>query len=313
MLRNYKEKFKILLIEDNPGDARLIQEMLNDTNTAQFELSHVERLHEGMEWLGNNVFDVLLLALGLPDSQGFKTFVEVLSQAPPMPIVILTGLDDEMLAIKAVQMGAQDYLVKGQVDGSLLSHAIRYGIGRDQLLVKLRNLSLIDELTGLYNRRAFFKFAKQYFKLASREERGIWLLFGDFDELKRINDAMGHNEGDQALIDTANVIKKTFRESNIIARIGGDEFAVLAIGAHKDSLNALTTRLQKNLEVHNTKNNDHYELSLSIGAAYYDPECPCSIEELIVQADKSMYRQKRVKQVFHVHGMTNRTKTDEYR
>jgi len=292
---NAKEKFRILLIEDNAADARMIQEMLKDTTTLPSDLIHVERLQEGMEWLGENGVDVLLLNLRLPDSRGFSTFAKVRTQAPQVPIIVLTELDDETLASKVIQMGAQDYLVKGKADGNLLSHAIRYGIERHKLFLELSDQAFIDELTGLYNRRAFLILVKQHFKLAKREGKGMWLLFADLDGLKGINDAMGHNKGDQALIATANLFKKIFRESSIIARVGGDEFVILAIGSHKDSLTALTTRFWKNLEDYNRKNKSQFELSLSLGTAYYDPEYPCSVEELIAEADKSMYRQKQVR------------------
>ena len=286
---------KILLIEDNPADVRLMQEILAEVNESSFDLECVDRLSTGLERLARGGIDVILLDLGLPDSYGLETFDKVHAQEPQIPIVIVTVLDDETFAISAVNKGAQDYLAKGDVDGKLLSRVIRYAIERHRLLGELSDLSLVDELTGLYNQRAFFTLAKEHLKLVSRTKRGIWLLFADFNGLKQINDTLGHNEGNQALIDTASVLKKAFRESDVVARIGGDEFVVLAIGAHKDSLEVLTTGLQKNLEMHNTAENRQYKLSLSVGASYYDPECPCSIDELIARADKSMYQQKRNK------------------
>ena len=286
---------KILLIEDNPADVRLMQEILAEVNESSFDLECVDRLSTGLERLARGGVDVILLDLGLPDSYGLETFDKVHAQEPQIPIVIVTVLDDETFAISAVNKGAQDYLAKGDVNGKLLSRVIRYAIERHRLLGELSDLSLVDELTNLYNQRAFFTLAKEHLKLVSRTKRGIWLLFADFNGLKQINDTLGHNEGNQALIDTASVLKKAFRESDVVARIGGDEFVVLAIGAHKDSLEVLTTGLQKNLEIHNTTENRRYKLSLSVGASYYDPECPCSIDELIARADKSMYQQKRNK------------------
>ncbi|MCU0532784.1 MAG: PAS domain S-box protein [Hydrococcus sp. Prado102] len=123
---------KILLVEDNPGDVLLLKEFLRDANSTQFELTPVECLKEALQFLEEQSFDIVLLDLSLPDSQGLETFVEIDRIAPLIPIVVLTGLDDETVAIRAMQEGAQDYLVKGQVDGNLLGRAIRYAIERKQ-------------------------------------------------------------------------------------------------------------------------------------------------------------------------------------
>ena len=119
------------------------------------------------------------------------------------------------------------------------------------------------------------------------------LLFADFDGLKQINDALGHPEGDRALIETADVLRETFRESDIIARIAGDEFVVLAIETNGVPAEILITRLQQSLEVRNARKDRRYKLSLSVGLARYDPERPCSIDELLIQADRAMYEKKR--------------------
>ena len=121
---------KVLLVEDNPGDARLIQEMLTEIRGATFNFERADRLSTGLEHLVEGRIDVVLLDLGLPDSQGLDTFDKAYAQAPEVPIVVLTALDDEALAIRAVREGAQDYLVKGQVDSNLLARAIRYAIER---------------------------------------------------------------------------------------------------------------------------------------------------------------------------------------
>jgi GAF domain-containing protein len=121
---------RILLIEDNPGDARLLQEMLVEARGLSFELEQRESLSTGLEWLAEGNPDVVLLDLSLPDSQGFNTVTQVLAQAPQAPIVVLSGLDDEDLAVSAVRVGAQDYLVKGQVSSDLLARAIHYAIER---------------------------------------------------------------------------------------------------------------------------------------------------------------------------------------
>jgi diguanylate cyclase (GGDEF)-like protein/PAS domain S-box-containing protein len=154
--------------------------------------------------------------------------------------------------------------------------------------------SMVDDLTGLYNRRGFFSLAEHQFKLTKRSHKSMVLIFGDLDELKHINDTLGHAAGDQALIDTANLLGKTFRESDILARIGGDEFVVLI--TDPSDAKAILRRLHLNLGQHNARAGRPYRLELSIGIAHYNPLFPSSIEELVRQADTSMYKDKRRKQ-----------------
>jgi len=164
-----------------------------------------------------------------------------------------------------------------------------------RLREELRTMALLDDLTGLNNRRGFSTLGQQQVKLADRAQRGMFLLFSDLDNLKLINDTFGHHEGDQALIETADIHRETFRQSDIIARVGGDEFAVLAIESHKGSGEILAARLQERLRTHNAQSNRRYKLSISVGLDYYDPLSPRSIDELLDRADRSMYEQKQKK------------------
>jgi diguanylate cyclase (GGDEF)-like protein/PAS domain S-box-containing protein len=167
---------------------------------------------------------------------------------------------------------------------------------RKQAEEALRVQSLIDDLTGLYNRRGLSALAQQELKKANRMGRGMLLLFADLDDLKHINDTFGHREGDLALIETADILKETFRKPDIIARIGGDEFVVLATETSSVSADILTNRLKEQVNAHNLKENRPYKLSLSTGIVSYNPEQPCSIDDLLARADKMMYTEKRGKQ-----------------
>jgi diguanylate cyclase (GGDEF)-like protein len=154
-------------------------------------------------------------------------------------------------------------------------------------------LAFLDELTGLYNRRGFLTLAEQQLKTADRAKREMLLLFADFDDLKHINDTLGHTQGDLALIEVADVLRDKFRESDIIARIGGDEFVVLATETGGSSADAITARLQENLKAINAREGRSYKLSLSMGIAHYDFEQPCSIDALLARADRAMYERKQ--------------------
>ena len=129
---------QILLVEDNPDDAEILREILLESATGRFQLTHVERLEEARHHLAEGRFDIVLLDLSLPDSQGFETFRSLQGEYTEMPIIVLTGTDDEALALAAVQAGAQDYLVKGEGDSHLLVRAMRYAIERKRSAEKIK-------------------------------------------------------------------------------------------------------------------------------------------------------------------------------
>jgi diguanylate cyclase (GGDEF)-like protein/PAS domain S-box-containing protein len=166
---------------------------------------------------------------------------------------------------------------------------------RKQMEEQLQTMSLTDELTGLYNRRGFFTLAGQQMKVAERTKKNMLLFFADLDKMKHINDTLGHQEGDKALIDIATVLKEAFRESDIIGRMGGDEFAILAIDTADETEEVLIKRLHAILDAY-SKPDGKYQLSLSVGIAHYDPETPSTLDELMAQADTLMYDEKRKKQ-----------------
>ena len=165
---------------------------------------------------------------------------------------------------------------------------------RKKMEEELRKLSLTDELTGLYNRRGFMTLAAQQMKIANRLKRELLLISTDLDDLKVINDTMGHKEGDQALIDAANILQETFRSSDIIARIGGDEFVALQIkNLDEPNMSASTDRLREALAIHNFQSEKPYKLSISLGSVLHNPEQTKTLEQLLAEADAKMYEQKR--------------------
>lgn len=166
---------------------------------------------------------------------------------------------------------------------------------RKRMEEEILALTITDQLTGLHNRRGFLSLAEQQLKLSNRNKNRMLLFFADLDLLKWINDTMGHEEGDKALIEAAKVFKDTFRSSDIIARLGGDEYAALIVDITGTNSEILTARLQSLIEMRNNQENRKYRLSISVGCHCYDPENPCTIDDLIVHADKLMYEQKQKK------------------
>ncbi len=186
--------------------------------------------------------------------------------------------------------------VKGD-DGLISSVSVisKQITGLKKMEAELRKLSITDELTGLYNRRGFITFGEQQLKLANRLKRELLLITADLDDLKIINDTMGHQEGDQALVVVATILMDTFRSSDIIARIGGDEFVALQMKNPENSLTISSDRLQETLANRNLRSKKPYKISLSLGSVVYNPEQPTSLEQLLAEADAKMYEQKKLK------------------
>ena len=165
---------------------------------------------------------------------------------------------------------------------------------RRKMEEKLEVYAFTDQLTGLYNRRGFVNLADRQLKLAKRSHHKMLLFYADLDRLKWINDHFGHEEGDKALSDTARILVQTFRESDIISRIGGDEYAVLTVNADESVSATILSRFHKFIDYINSRKSQKYKLSISIGYALFDPAHPCSIDELMSRADFSMYEDKKI-------------------
>ena len=235
----------------------------------------------------------------------YEIFPDTHCNTPDCPLAKISGGTDRLIQYESEQKredGTSLYLLVTATayrgaDGELLGIVEDFKdiSERKRMEEELRSLSLRDELTGLYNRRGFMTLADRELKMADRLKRGIFMLYADLDGLKTINDTLGHKVGDMAIREAATVLKETFRGSDIIGRIGGDEFVILPIGIAGDNLEVITSRLQKIIDKKNGKISRSYKLSLSIGVAYYDPENPVTMDELLIKADAMMYEHKRNK------------------
>jgi len=286
---------KVLLVEAESEGPSSVEEMISHVSDGEVHLERAGQLTRALERLSQGGIDLILLDLTLPDSQGIVTFERAYAFAPDVPVVVLTEVDDEEVGLSTVKGGAQDYLVKGSVDPDLLRRSIRYAVERHRLASALRSLSLIDDLTGLYNRRGFADLGDQHLKLARRTGRAVLLFYLDVDRLKTINDTLGHHVGDRALNKVADILRDTFRQSDLIARMGGDEFAVMALEASEENQSELLQRLREKVEETNQKRREAYALSLSVGTARFEGEGRTRLDELLAAADAEMYEEKRAK------------------
>ena len=286
------EDISVLLVEDNPGDARLFKEALKEAYASKFDLVHCTTLAQALDLLGSTKPDVIVVDLGLPDGLGIEVVKRTHCRAPAVPLVVLTSRADDALGLQALHEGAQDYLVKGELDPRLLSRALRYAMERQRMRLALQSESLLDELTKLYNRRGFLVLAGNHLEQAERTRQPFSLVFIDLDGMKQVNDTLGHIEGDRALVEAADLLSKCVRQSDIVARIGGDEFVLLLTATTE---NTIRERLHEQLHAWNSRVGRRYRLSFSIGVATGGGEKRVTIEELLAEADVLMYRQKQEK------------------
>jgi diguanylate cyclase (GGDEF)-like protein len=287
----------ILLIEDSPGDRRLTEIALQQGSLEgqlRCELRSAATLAEGLALLGSatNKPDAVLLDLGLPDATGLDGLRALRNASPQIPIIVLTGLSDTDAATEALKYGASDYLEKGEVQPRTLLRAIRYAIERKKSEAELIHLAQTDSLTGLFNRRAFFEHLEVALAQARRSDLACAVILFDVDNFKETNDLFGHKAGDDLLVAVANAVREELRETDSIARIGGDEFAVLA--ANLKSASAAMEIAEKIIAAVrsiNALDDARVEASISIGISVF-PMDDNQADVLISHADMAMYKSK---------------------
>lgn len=289
----FADNFHILLVEDNPGDERLTRMALSEDPHRTFDVTSASTLRGGLELAQLHHYDAILLDMQLPDSTGLANVKTLALAAPRTPILVMTGLDDDSLAIQVCEHGAQAYLIKGKNDPAALSRAIRCAIARKRFEAVLAEQAYFDSLTGLANRGLFRDRLTQALARAARTDKRVGVLFIDLDNFKTINDSFGHKIGDDVLRVVAEALRSAVRQTDTVARVGGDEFTVLVepldeladadLVAQKLLSAAQTTVTLQGAEVH---------LTASIGAAVF-PDHGTNIDSLIESADSAMFLAKR--------------------
>jgi diguanylate cyclase (GGDEF)-like protein len=300
LLAEQREAVRVLLVEDNPGDRRLVKEMLREAGDGTV-LTACDRLAAAEEPVARGLADLVLLDLSLPDSDGLDGLKRLRAVAPEVPVVVLSGLADERIALEAVQAGAQDYLVKGEVEPATLSRAMRYALERQRAERRLARLALRDALTGLPNRVLLADRLEQALARASRSSsdeppdgRGnLVLMFVDLDGFKGVNDRLGHHAGDELLIQVGRRLRAELRGADTVARLGGDEFTVLCEGVADDgAAMALAARLGTELAKPYLLEDGRADVSAAVGVAVARPGRE-DAAGLLRRADAAMYAAKR--------------------
>jgi diguanylate cyclase (GGDEF)-like protein len=303
---------RILIAEDDPVSRRVLTVQLTKWG---HEVIVTDNGLDAWEAINRETVPQLaILDRTMPGLDGIEICRRLRQQQKaPTYVILLTAMARKEDVIEGLEAGADDYLTKPfdrhelrvrvqagarivELQASLcervkeLENAIAQ---KEQAEEAMRNLSLTDHLTGLYNHRGFFTVAEHAMKMARRSRQNLLLIFADMDGLKEINDTLGHASGSLAIAKLAAVLRNTFRDCDIVARLGGDEFGILAPNVSHDESEIVILRLRANLTAHNYDHPNDFPLGLSIGAVAIDCEDQSSLEEHLVRADNEMYLDKR--------------------
>jgi two-component system, cell cycle response regulator len=286
---------RVVVVDGDPGAEDSLLRFQSPMAAAGIAVEAFPELDPALKRVTQGGTDLLLLDLEIPGGGGFASFERAVAFVPDVPIITLSEDPDPATALAAMQAGAQDHLVRSELNAGLLVRAALYAMERHRLVTALRSLSVIDDLTGLYNRRGFMDLGEQHLKLARRSGRGMTLVYCDLDRFKEINDTLGHAEGDRALRKLTELLRSSFRRSDIVGRLGGDEFAVLALEVSGEDEGMLVSRIRRKLEAFNALEAEPFALSLSLGMARFDRDTGGNLGDLLARADEAMYGEKRMK------------------
>lgn len=284
---------RLLTVSSRPGTVAYLGHLVRLGHTQPFVYEECDRLATALKRVLRGGLDLILLDLTLRDADGLKALAELSTAAPQIPLVILADQDAETAAIEAVRQGAQDYLLREQLTPGALSRAVRCAIERHRHLLTLRDLSLTDPLTGLYNRRGFYAVAEAQIRMARRGRHRCLLVCADLDGLKEINDRHGHQAGDRAILEAALILRSCFRDTDVIARFGGDEFVAMAYDVSPDAEQVLLTRVDNSFKAANGVRKQDFQLTLSVGTLGFAGAESVNIGQLMDRADRALYREKR--------------------
>ena len=283
---------EVLLVEDNRIDAQLIRRLLRRVSSSYYRITHVRTLNDAVLSADELAPNVILADLNLPDSRGTDTVASLQTAYPDIPLIIVSAWEDEAVSLRSVKAGAQDYLVKGHIDGANLHRVIRYAIERKRTELELVRLAQFDQLTGLPNRTLLRERVNHALARAMRSGSGVATLILDMDRFKEINDMLGHEVGDKLLIKAAKRIRANVRDQDTVARLGGDEFAVVLEGVSEaKEVLPVIQRIVESLREVTTVDGHEVNTSTSIGIAMY-PENGNNLSELLRAADLAMYQAK---------------------
>jgi diguanylate cyclase (GGDEF)-like protein len=294
---------RLLLVEDSAFQAKMLEGMLK-TGGLDVEVQRAATLAEAREFLrADSDVSCIVLDLTLPDAGGLDGVIDMCYVAPSVPIVVVTADEDEARAIKAVQLGAQDYLIKGRIDAQLLGRSIRYAMERKRGELLLAHQALHDALTGLPNRTLLTDRLQLALAQSERRDTPVAVMFCDLDAFKAVNDIRGHAMGDRVLRTVAARLLDSIRAGDTVARYGGDEFAIVCaeLGSEQDAV-TIATRVRTAISEPFPLPGGEVSISTSVGIVLVKGLSHRPLD-VIAAADEAMYHAKRDRAPYTLVGL----------
>jgi two-component system, cell cycle response regulator len=296
---NLDQQIAILYIEDKDADYAKIERLLQAHQ--QLKMIRVKSIAEAFRHMERQRFDLIFLDYLLPDGTALEFLEAVNSKGLETPVVVITGKGDELIASRIIQAGAYDYLPKSKVSGKVLLRIItnameKAGLRREMRIAqeKLAEMSVRDELTGMYNRRYFQEALEREISGANRYGHGLTLCIIDLDNFKRVNDNRGHLTGDRVLREFSRLLDESIRKYDVGCRYGGDEFVVILPDTPLDKALCLCERFRERVKDHWFGGEDlPFHMTASIGVAARSAGDDLSGRQLVDLADKALYQAKR--------------------
>jgi len=295
---NIEQKLHVLSIEDSDEDFSVIQSVLESIEGIR--LSRAKTLKDGLRLVSDLSPDLILLDYLFPGGDGFDFIRATKVENKDIPLVILTGQGDEMVASRLIQEGADDYLTKSRFDRESITRCFRNVMEKGKLKREIRTaqrkiseMATLDELTGLYNRRFFMEALERERARSERHQKPLSLCIMDLDFFKRVNDDLGHSAGDRVLANMGTVIRKWSRQTDIPCRYGGEEFAVILPETDLEGARIACERLRKTVAENRVQwRTGPIGITISIGVTQQKPGVKDSLRKLIDRADEALYRAK---------------------
>jgi diguanylate cyclase (GGDEF)-like protein len=284
---------KILLINNSLSFSSQVSDMLSKANMADYGLSDIVLLYDnsfsdGLKDLVNAEVDIVLFELSLSDSEYLLLLDSACSVSHIVPVVIVSDNKDKKTALLAIQAGAQDYLVKDEFSTEDLVRSLLFSVERYRLEKERHGASFIDELTGLYSHVGFKRVGEKHTHIASRTGQEILVVYAELRGLEYINAVYGYDKGNECLLKAGKILKKSLRNSDIVARVGWDKFAALAIGVNENTTQIITKRLQEKIQLNSINQDIDFAPTLSYGMAYFRPTLELKIDEMLRRAEEAM-------------------------
>lgn len=290
-------ELKILAITADADKKALLSSELEDNKASDRFISKVivnfsRSFSEGISKILSDDFDIVMIDSELPDAEGFEALDAVQDTIPGLPILLLCGDGDSEFAIAAMNRGAVDFLCNDELSTGILMRTFRFAVQITNLKEEIERRAIIDELTGLYNRRGFFTLADQVMKLSGRNMKKFALIYADLEDVRNTNVDFGIEAGDAMIKKAGNFLAGMFRSSDIVSRISGDEFAVIAHDQDEESLRKLVSRVRKNIEDYNKGLGNDQAIKLNFGIKCCYPESEESLQDMLTEAEMESQKER---------------------